>query len=616
MIYCLRDRVLGGVLALVALLGVWLVAIPAGTAPRLTVYWGVQPLLDLFMIMTSRRVVAMAGSNAPVARFWRWLARAGVLFCVGDVAQTQTTWAHPDLDQLGGGTLHAIFVGAGIAMMIVVTLTHPLELSGAQRRRTLLDTATVVAGAAAFVWYLDAGNATVEAPILATVALVSVFGLVRLALSGRPPFTRGATMVGVVGVAWTGVAGALVSAHQGSAYQGGVLFLTLLPSVAIAVTPRVQELQMQSNPAVLGRPRRPYSLLPYLAVAACQALLIFSAARSSWSVGASGVLTGNVVVTVLVVVRQLDAFRENDFLLTRLDASLATLRRTEQRFRSLVQHSSDVTVIITAEGTISYASPALETVLGVTPQAAEGQPVLALLEPGDHPEARTAWRRIAAGGTDTGRRLRARHADGSVHWLEITLTHLLTEPGIGGIVCNARDVTEAHELQQRLQFQARHDALTRLTNRAGFDEEAHRVLGASTPTAVLMIDLNGFKAINDTHGHHVGDEVLVQVARQLRACVRPGDTVARLGGDEFAALLHNATADQATSVADRITSALSEPAAIEGKRLQISASVGMAFGSGRDLDTLLKHADAAMYQVKRRRTGRSGYAYTTTSPHP
>jgi diguanylate cyclase (GGDEF)-like protein/PAS domain S-box-containing protein len=611
-IRCLRDRVLGGVLASVAALGIWLVAIPAGTATRLTVYWGVQPLLDLLMIFTCRRVVAMAGGTPPLARFWRWLARAGVLFCFGDLAQTEATWTHPDLDQLSGGALHAIFVGSGIAMMIVVTLTHPLELSGAQRRRTLLDVATVMAGAAAFVWYLDAGKTTVEAPILATVALLLVFGLVRLALSARPPFTRGATLVGVVGVAWTGVASALVPAHQRSTYLGCVLFLSLLPSVAIAVTPRVQELQMRANPAVLARSRRPYSLLPYVAVAACQVLLVFGAAQSSWSIKASGVLVGNVVVTVLVVVRQLDAFRENASLLTRLDSSLAALRRTEQRFRSLVQHSSDVTLIITAEGAISYASPALETVLGVTPHAAEGQQVLDLLEPSDHRAAREAWRRIAAGGTDTDLRLRARHSDGSVHWLEVTLTHLPTEPGLGGIVCNARDVTEAHQLQQRLQYQARHDALTRLANRAGFDEEAQRARGASTPTAVLMIDLNEFKPINDTHGHHVGDELLVQVAHRLRGCVRAEDMVARLGGDEFAVLLQNATPDQATSVADRITSSLSEPAAIEGKKLQISASVGVAYGLGRDLDILLKHADAAMYQVKRRRAG-SGYACAPTS---
>jgi diguanylate cyclase (GGDEF)-like protein/PAS domain S-box-containing protein len=607
----LRDRVLGGVLASLTLLGVWLVAVPAESATRLTVYWGVQPLLDLLMITTSRRVVAVAGSTSPMARFWRWLARAGVLFFVGDVLQTATTWNHPEPDQLGGGALHAIFVGLGITMMIVVTLTHPLELSGAQRRRTLLDTVTVVAGAAAFVWYLNAENPTVESPILATVALVSVFGLVRLALSARPPFTRAATVVGVVGVAWTAVASALVSAHQWPTYQGGVLFLSLLPSVAIAVTPRVQELQMRANPAILARPRPPYSLLPYLAVAACQVLLVVGAATSSWSIRASGVLVGNVVVTGLVVVRQLDAFRENASLLTRLDSSLATLRRTEQRFRSLIQYSSDVTLIITAEGTISYASPALETVLGVTPQAAEGQQVLVLLEPSDHGAARTAWDRIAAGGTDTDVRLRARHADGSVHWLEITLTHLLTEPGVGGIVCNARDVTEAHELQQRLQHQARHDALTRLANRAGFDEEAQRARGASTPTAVLMIDLNGFKPINDTYGHHVGDELLVQVAQRLRDCVRPDDMVARLGGDEFAVLLQNTTLDQATSVADRITSALSQPAAIEGRQVQSSASVGVAYGSGRDLDTLLKHADAAMYQVKRSGSG-SGYACAPT----
>jgi diguanylate cyclase (GGDEF)-like protein/PAS domain S-box-containing protein len=603
----LRDRVLAGMLCLFGALGLWLMLVPSGMDARLMAYWGVQPLLDVVMAAGSHRISLLAADATPVARFWQWLTRACLLLTAGDLVQAGATWLHPDLSQLDGGLVHAAFVGTGLMAMVVVTLTHPIGVSGAQRRRTWVDATTVMAGAASFFWYLDAGSTSATTPIMASVALLAVFGLVRLALSDRPPFTRPAALVGVTGVSLLGVIGALTPVVQVAAHPGMVLTLRLLPSVALALTPRVQELGMRADPGVLVRPRRPYSLLPYLAVAACQVLLVLAMDDQRWSVRGWGVVAGNVVVTVLVVLRQLDAFRENASLLSRLDESLGILRWTERRFRSLVQHSSDVTLIVTTDGTINYASPALQVVLGVAPDQAEGRPVVGLFELADDRGVELDWSRIIAdrSGPVTGH-VQARHVDGSSRWLEVTLTDLSQEPGVQGLVCNARDVTEAHELQARLLHQASHDPLTQVANRAAFEQEVQRVQGAPAHIAVLMIDLDRFKPINDTYGHHVGDQLLVEVAARIRGCVRPHDTVARLGGDEFAVLLYDTTRRQAVAVAERIAATLRDAVPTGDRELQITASVGVAMGATGQLDALLKQADAAMYQAKRDRP-RNGY---------
>jgi hypothetical protein len=144
------DRVLGAALGLVVASGLWLVVAPVGSSSRFVTYWGVQIFLDIFMIVTSRRVASAAAAPA-VSRFWGWLARAGCLFLAGDLVTVWTVWRSPGPASMGGGALHALLVGSGIATMVVVTLTHPSEFSGAQRRRVWLDATTVAAGAGAYL---------------------------------------------------------------------------------------------------------------------------------------------------------------------------------------------------------------------------------------------------------------------------------------------------------------------------------------------------------------------------------------------------------------------------------------------------------------------------------
>jgi len=159
---------------------------------------------------------------------------------------------------------------------------------------------------------------------------------------------------------------------------------------------------------------------------------------------------------------------------------------------------------------------------------------------------------------------------------------------------------EARGLQEQLRHQATHDALTGLANRALFDERLDAVTG---PAAVLLVDLDGFKSINDTHGHHAGDAILTAVARRLRRCVPAPATAARIGGDEFAVLLPGADEPTARLLAGRFTALLDEPVAVDGVVLRAEASIGVAAGAvpaGTAPATLLREADAAMYARKHR----------------
>jgi diguanylate cyclase (GGDEF)-like protein len=168
---------------------------------------------------------------------------------------------------------------------------------------------------------------------------------------------------------------------------------------------------------------------------------------------------------------------------------------------------------------------------------------------------------------------------------------------VRGIVYNARDITEARQLQEELRHRATHDGLTGLANR-GLLAERLAALPADGPAGVLVLDLNGFKQINDRYGHHAGDELLVTVATRLTALLRPGDVAARLGGDEFAVLLPGAGEARAQDTANKVEAALSEPLTVAGTQMRIGVSVGAATGAPRDAAGLLRAADAAMYLRK------------------
>jgi diguanylate cyclase (GGDEF)-like protein/PAS domain S-box-containing protein len=287
------------------------------------------------------------------------------------------------------------------------------------------------------------------------------------------------------------------------------------------------------------------------------------------------------------------------------------VRRSEERFRSLVQHGSDLITVIEADTTVLYQSPSISRVLGHSAEEVTGKKLADFVHPDDLAPALAALKRAMSDPNDVvSGEARMRHANGTWRHMEFVGGDQRANAAIGGLVLNMRDITERKSLEEQLRHQALHDPLTKLGNRTRFADRLQHSLVRATRTAgkvaVLFLDLDNFKGVNDTLGHSAGDRLLTEVAERIQACLRPGDTVARLGGDEFALLLEDIqSAEDAAAVTRRVFSLLDTPVEIDGKELLVRASVGIAVGdAGSDADGLLRDADVAMYVAKANGKGR------------
>jgi diguanylate cyclase (GGDEF)-like protein/PAS domain S-box-containing protein len=285
-------------------------------------------------------------------------------------------------------------------------------------------------------------------------------------------------------------------------------------------------------------------------------------------------------------------------------AAERALRASEERFRSLVQNSSDVISIVDADGGVRYHSESVRRVLGYDPgELVDGDP-LTLVHPDDRERvARFVAEAALRPGVTAAETWRVRHRDGTWLHTETVAANLLEDANVRGLVLNTRDVSDRKELEAQLVHQAFHDGLTGLANRTLFAEGVEHALARSGKgdLAVLFIDLDDFKHVNDSLGHAAGDQLLVAAARRLQGCLRPADTAARLGGDEFAVLLERvADAEAAALVAGRVLDTLHQPFGLNGRTIPIKASLGVATGRpGTDeAEELLRNADVAMYAAK------------------
>jgi diguanylate cyclase len=426
-------------------------------------------------------------------RFWRLLAVAAFLVAPATNPLTDAS--------LGGRRPGPLLVGAVLFMAtaLVLVLLALLRLPAAARGRAAwlrlgLDGTTVLVCAATFLWHFVLGPLTetgVDVPallgmlLLSLLCLLAVLAVVKLILAGTdavdPLALRvlaGVVLIGALGSAFTPMLG------RDPRFSGDADVITTLEAVLAALATVVHRHHAQQ--VTVARARSQYSVMPYLAIGAIDALLVVSTIRQQADLP---IVAGAVAATALVVFRQLLVFHDNHEL-----------------------------------------------------------------------------------------------------------------------------VTSLREHQRLLRHQATHDALTGLPNRALFNETVDRAFapGHTDPVAVVLIDLDDFKTVNDTLGHPVGDGLLAEVAQRLRAAVRPGDLVARLGGDEFAIVLPGAGDGEGLEIAARVLSELDAPMVIHGHHLAVDASVGVAERTADDDgQALLRHADIAMYAAKHRGKGR--YALYTTS---
>jgi diguanylate cyclase (GGDEF)-like protein/PAS domain S-box-containing protein len=289
----------------------------------------------------------------------------------------------------------------------------------------------------------------------------------------------------------------------------------------------------------------------------------------------------------------------------RRQAELARAQ-TEDRYRALVENASEGVALVDARGDFTYTGPSTSRVLGYRDGELVGSNFGALVHPDDLEIARKNLRLLlAAKNTELSGELRLRHAGGDWRWIEGTYKNLLFNPSVRAIVINYRDVTERKLAEETLQQLAYRDTLTDLPNRFLFhDRLAHAIEQArrrASGVAVMYLDLDRFKVVNDTLGHTVGDHLLQVVAQRLREVLRADDTIARLGGDEFAVILPEIDrAEDAGAVGRKLIAALRAPIVVDNHELHVTASAGISMypSDGTDVVTLLKHADAALYRSK------------------
>jgi len=281
-----------------------------------------------------------------------------------------------------------------------------------------------------------------------------------------------------------------------------------------------------------------------------------------------------------------------------------TIRRADALMRNVVTTSFDAVLVLSEDGVIESANPAATRIFGYDADELVSRPVEALIpDLADPPSGGDAGRYTWGPGEATGRR-----KDGSVFPVDLVVNGM-TVDGRRLLVAILRDITRRKAQREQLEYLALHDGLTGLFNRSRLCEEIDHAIAVRQPFALLLLDLDRFKEINDTLGHPVGDKLLIEVSRRLGEAT-PGGVIARLGGDEFALLLPiGSGADAALATARRIAAEIRVPFSVDRLALELGASIGIALfpDHGGDPDRLLRCADVAMYLAKREQAAAAVY---------
>jgi diguanylate cyclase (GGDEF)-like protein/PAS domain S-box-containing protein len=510
-------------------------------------------------------------------------------------------------------------------VLIVAALVLLLRRRHARMdRATIIDASIITLGFAAITWLYLLGPTATAARVndiaavwsaittAVDIALVAVASALMLGAARRGPAARllACSMLALIGghllFMW-------MSVHAGGeALPGAVAWIAFSGLLGVAALhPSMRLLSEPAERAGAGLTRGRLGLFAATSMVAPGVAIAQAVVDDSGHVLIS-VVSG--VIFLLVLLRVAELVREREAL-----AGEALRVRFEARLGALVRNADEMVSIVDADGSIGYNSPATLRLLGLTEEQGRGMGWSDHLHPDDR-EAVGRFLGALAPGASGQVSCRVRAADGEWRDIESRATNLTGDGAVDGIVLNARDVTERKALERRLLHQASHDMLTGLPNRMLLRDRVEQALARRRRTgatlAVIFLDLDDFKNVNDSLGHAAGDAVLQEVARRLDDCIRGCDTATRLGGDEFAVLVDDLGEEsQAVAVAERILAALREPVRIAERSVEPTGSLGIAFAAdGRDTaDELLRDADAAMYLAKDR--GKGAYAIFEPAMH-
>ena len=306
--------------------------------------------------------------------------------------------------------------------------------------------------------------------------------------------------------------------------------------------------------------------------------------------------------------------------MTELAEAERALRASNRLLEALDSHSEELVVVFDAIGRARYTSSSVRRHLGRAASIEHTDDFIEYVHLADRAVVLDMHRRVRSNPSSSGAvEFRVdTDDDPNGRWHHATMTNLLDDPDVQGLVLTLRDVHERHLMERELRFWATHDALTTLADRAALRTQLDALLEEAEMfghrTALVFCDIDHFKTINDRHGHHVGDAVLTEVARRLRSSLRAIDVVGRFGGDEFVVVVPNVDDEaHARALAERVFGSVTGPFATDGVEIPVSVSMGVAVTDAdcTTADQLLQRADVAMYHSKRQGRGRlSTYSHT------
>jgi diguanylate cyclase (GGDEF)-like protein/PAS domain S-box-containing protein len=511
-----------------------------------------------------------------------------------------------------------IFYLAYFPLLLAGLLQLPRVFSGrSDLAKFVLDCATVAIGGGMFVWHFGIRPALIANAQTDSVAawiaisypigdLLTLVGIATVLL--RLPTGPTRVVYVLLGLSLTAslagdLAWILIELLTGVSLSVFAELLWFLQAVVLVVMADVARRQAQAFKEQRELHDPQFAILPYAALAAGYALIL----GVTVSIDANGLdalrslLFWGGLLTATVVARQALASRENATLLAE-----RARRSGESRLAKLIENAADGIFVVDRELRTVYASPSALRLLAVGEAGLIGQPITGFLPPDDAESLRTL---LAGLDHVTGRRsgkLMLRFATGaSGHaWTETTVTDERQDAQLAGIVLNVRDVSEHHRLEEQMQHEALHDALTQLPNRELFLDRVTRAASnarrAGHLVAVAVLDLDQFRLINDSLGHAMGDQVIVLVAERLKSSLRSGDTLARLGADEFALMFDDAGDPGVLSARlERVLASFSGPYRIGRHSLRLTAGIGVAVArDGASAEELLRDADTAVTTAK------------------